>query len=316
MGKKAKQVNGEKQNNQRYPQACLAACLLPWNEKFELDVPVFERHIQNTLDDGYRHIYLLGTASEGYALSESRFRQVVGIFASRTVIEGCDPQVGIIGTSMEHMIERIGYCHDLGIRMFQIVLPCWGALNDEEVLIYFKTICGEFPDCRFLHYNNIKQKRQLTGIDYRRIADAVPNLVATKNNGADYIHTANLITYSPDLQHFLLEFNYAIGCTVGECSLLNSYDIIFPELTKEFFEAGCRKDIAELFRITKIIFDAEKILFDHIKDSHIDAAFDKTLAWLRFPEFSNRLLPPYLGLSDEDSALCRSMYEKHLKHIR
>ena len=100
--------------------------MLPWTEKFELDVPAFEQHIQAAVEDEYQSIYLMGTAGERYALGESRFQQVVEIFAARTTGNGLDPQVGVIGLSMEQIIHRIGLAHDLGIRMFQISLPSWG----------------------------------------------------------------------------------------------------------------------------------------------------------------------------------------------
>ena len=124
----------------RYPQNNLAACMLPWTEDFELDVPVFERHIQSTLDDGYKCLYLMGTAGEGYALNAARFGRVVEVFAGLAVRDGIDPQIGVIGTSMEQSLERIQFAYDLGIRMFQISLPSWGTLDEGETLLFFQTV--------------------------------------------------------------------------------------------------------------------------------------------------------------------------------
>ena len=59
--------------------------MLPWNESYELDEAVFTRHLQETLDGGYQNAYILGTAGEGYALSEERFRHVVTVFARHMV---------------------------------------------------------------------------------------------------------------------------------------------------------------------------------------------------------------------------------------
>ena len=127
--------------------------MLPWTEDFRLDVAKFEQHVQATLDDGYKCLYLMGTAGEGYALNDTRFKQVVDLFAAMTVREGIDPQIGVIGLSMEQIIERIAYAHRQGIRMFQISLPSWGAIDEAETMIFFKTVCAPFPDSRFLHYN-------------------------------------------------------------------------------------------------------------------------------------------------------------------
>ena len=289
--------------------------MLPWTESFELDVPVFERHIQSTLDDGYTCLYLMGTAGEGYAVDNDRFQQVVEVFAGLTVRDGIDPQIGVIGTSMDQTLGRLQTAYDLGIRMFQISLPSWGTLDEAETMLFFQTVCGRFPDCRFLHYNLPRAGRIIRGREYHRIAEAVPNLVATKNSSTDYARTADLLTHSPELQHFLLEGNFAMGCTLTECSLLCSFDALFPKTTWQFFEAGKNKDLEELFRITRLFHDACETLLSVCQREMIDGAYDKTFLWLVDPSFSNRLLPPYLGLSEEESVAVREVYDEHFASI-
>ena len=303
------------ESEKRYPRGNLAACCQPWTEDFKLDVPVFQRHIQDTLDDGYTCMYLMGTAGEGYALNDAMFQQIVEIFAAKTVRDGVDPQVGIISLSMQHMIDRIAWCYDRGIRMFQISMPSWGELDDAEMLLFFKTVCGQFPDCRFLHYNNRRAKRVLTGMDYRRICDEVANLVAIKFSTYDYAKVKDVMTNAPEIQPFLLENGFAMGCTIGECSLLCSWDLLCPKTTRRFYEAGLRCDFDELFRITYEFDSASRKLFGQCKRQMIDPAYDKTMAWLRDPEFSNRILPPYIGMSEEESNTCRRIYEQELSHL-
>jgi dihydrodipicolinate synthase/N-acetylneuraminate lyase len=299
----------------RYPRSNLAACMLPWTENFELDVPVFEQHVQEAIDGGYKNIYVMGTAGEGYALTDAQFKQAVGIFARLTVKPGIDPQVGVISLSMGQIIERIAWARDQGVRMFQISLPSWGALDADERLLFFKSVCGRFPDCRFLHYNLPRTKHIVTGPDYRRIADAVPNLVATKNSTSDYARVADLMEHCGDLQHFFLEGGYAFGSILGECSLLCSYDALFPKTTWEFFQAGMKQDMATLWRIHILLNEVGGVLFGHCQRSMIDGSFDKTFLWLRNPRFSNRVLPPYIGLSREESDACRRQFEKHYAQI-
>jgi dihydrodipicolinate synthase/N-acetylneuraminate lyase len=139
--------------SQRYPQSLLVACLLPWTPDWRLDEQRFAQHIDETMDLGFKSLYILGTAGEGYALSEPLYQQVVTVFAQQTLDRDCDPQIGIISTSVGQIIDRIHFAHELGFRMFQLSLPCWGALSEEETLLFFKTVCGEFADSRFLHYN-------------------------------------------------------------------------------------------------------------------------------------------------------------------
>ena len=299
----------------RYPQSNLAACMLPWTESFELDEEVFQRHLQETLQGGYQNAYILGTAGEGYALSEERFRQVVTVFARQMVRDGIDPQVGVIGLSMEQSLSRLKFAHGLGIRMFQISLPSWGALDASEAQQFFQTVCGAFPDSRFLHYNLPRAGRILRGEEYAVIAAEVPNLVATKNSSSDYARTADLLINAPMLQHFLLEGNFALGCTIGECSLLCSYDALFPRTTWQFFEAGQRRDLSELFRIAELFYRVGCKLFAHCPRDMIDGSYDKTFLWLRDSRFSNRLLPPYIGLTEAESQTCLENLQTHFQDI-
>ena len=299
----------------RYPRANLAACMLPWTEQYKLDVGVFEQHVQEAIDGGYKSIYLMGTAGEGYALTDTQFKEVVGHFARLTVKPGLDPQIGLISLSMEQILERIAWSRDQGIRMFQISLPSWGALDADEIMLFFKTVCGAFPDCRFLHYNLPRTKHIITGAEYRRIMDEVPNLVATKNSTSDYARVADLMKHAGELQHFFLEGGFAFGSLLGECSLLCSYDALFPKMTWEFFEAGGKQDKDTLFRIHIFLHEVDKILFAHCPRSMIDGSYDKTFLWLRNSKFSNRMLPPYLGLSAEESTICRQQFEKYYRHI-
>lgn len=299
----------------RYPRSNLTACMLPWTADFQLDVPLFEAQVQTAIEDGYRCLYVMGTAGEGYALSEQRFRQVVELFAKLTVRDSLDPQVGVIGTSMEQVIERIGFAHDQGVRMFQISLPSWGTLDEAEALTFFTTVCGGFPDSRFLHYNLPRAGRIIRGAEYHRIADQVPNLVATKNSSTDYARTADLMKHAPDLQHFFLEGNFAMGCTMGECSLLCSHAALFPKTTWQFFQAGLDNDLPKLFRITALLHDVTRSLFAHCSRSMIDGCYDKTFLRLRDERFPNRVLPPYQGLSEEEFAKCREIFRERFAGI-
>lgn len=292
----------------RYPQSNLAACVIPWKKDCTLDHAVFENHVQHIQKLGYTKLYILGTASEGYALDNKKYKDIVKTFTDLTLRKS-EPQVCIISLSLAEMIERIDFAANLGIEMFQIALPSWGELDFSEIRVFFKEICHRFPSLKFLHYNLQRAKRIITGKEYRILADENENLVATKNSTTDYARTADLLKYAPDLQHFLLENNFAMGISLGECSLLCSYAALFPKTTFRFYQAGIERDLTTLFEITDFIRYTEIKLFEHCQRQMIDASFDKTIAWLLDPNFSNQLLPPYLGLSDIESQKTREVYQ-------
>ena len=158
----------------------------------------------------------------------SRFREIVELFREETDKPDVHPMVGAIGMSTDLVVEKISFAHDTGFRMFQIALPPWGTLTDEEYMVYFKDVCGSFPDSKFLHYNLPRAGRVLEGSDYARLQDAIPNLVATKNGGSSSVSIAGIVTESPELQHFLVEPVFPYGCLHGECSLLASLAAVSP----------------------------------------------------------------------------------------
>lgn len=285
----------------RYPQSYLGACMVPWTADFQLDVKTFERHIDDTLNLGMKSLYLFGTAGEGYALTDEQYRQIVDVFAARTVREGIEPQVGVISLSMGQIIDRLKYAAGKGINMYQISLPSWGALDQQETMLFFKTVCGSLPEGRFLHYNLPRAKRIIDGREYARICEQVPNLVATKNSTSDYARTSDLLRYAPMLQHFLLEGNWHMGAPLGECSLLCSFACLFPKTSRAYFQAGVDGDLAELKRIGKLYFEIVMDMIGLCSREAIDGAYDKTFIHVRDRTFPNRLLPPYLGLSDADT---------------
>lgn len=295
----------------RFPQIMLGAAMLPWRKDSTLDESVFRQHIRNIIQAGFEHIYLMGTAGEGYAVTDRQFQQVVKIFWEEMQGPSLHPMVGVISLSMAHVVERIAWARERGIRHFQISLPSWGALSDDEMMAFFQGVCSAFPDCRFLHYNLPRTKRVLTGADYRRLADAIPNLVATKNSTSDFARVADLMTQAPDLQHVFVENAFALGCLFGECSLLPSYGGLFPKFAQKHFELGRTGQIAELLKVHKKASQIVPKLCGHIEGSYIDGAYDKLFVWLRDPAFPIALLPPYRSFNEQQARIARQAFEAH-----
>ena len=295
----------------RYPQGILVACPSPWNERLELDENIFREEVRRVLGAGFEHLYVFGTGGEGYAVDTKRFRRVVDVFAEETLGKS-QPMVGIIGLSTPQIVERIEYAHGAGFRTFQISLPSWGPLNDDELLRFFVDVCGQFPDSRFLNYNLPRTKRVLTGADYARVIAEVPNLVATKTTGGGLAAAEELIRNSGDLQHFMGEANFPNGSMFGECSLLASYGELSPRMTFALFEAGRTRDAGELMRLQHAFQSMTADLWAQpAPGPHMDGAYDKMLVKLgMLPEFPLRMLSPYSGFTDDDYQACRRLLEE------
>jgi len=296
----------------RYPQAILVACPSPWDAHDQLDEATFRAEVRQVLAAGFRHVYVFGTGGEGYAVDTSRFRGVVDVFFEETRADGVQPMVGVIGLSTPQIVERLSYAHDVGFRTFQISLPSWGPLNDDELLRFFEDVCGTFPDSRFLHYNLPRTKRVLTGRDYARIIPRVANLVATKTTGGGLPAAEELMRHSAELMHFMGEGNFPHGSMFGACGLLASYAELAPAMTERLFQAGVRRDVGELNELHHAFHTMSVELWAQVAPGpHMDGAYDKMLVKLgMLPDFPLRLLSPYQGFTDDDYRACRRLLEE------
>lgn len=295
----------------RYPRGILVSCEIPWDDRERLLEGVFRQEIQSLQSAGFSNLYVFGTAGEGYAVANDAFKHIVEVFCDELEEAKAKPMVGVIGLSTATIVERIAFAHELGVGAFQISLPSWGALNDREVETFFRDVCGAFPAAQFLHYNLPRVKRLLTGRDYRRLADRVPNLVATKNTGGGLHRAADLMSQAPDLQHFFGEENFPHGCHYGECSLLASLAALEPAATHALFRAGCDQDGAALFQWQHYFHDLLHGVFgDLLAQARIDGAYDKLIVRLGGQPMPLRLLSPYEGFTAEHEETCRARLER------
>lgn len=284
----------------RFPPDIMSTCCVPWDAHWQLDESSFRRGVRHALR-GTRHLYVFGTAGEGYAVTDRQFDEVVAAFVDEMRQADAEPMVGVIHLSAGTILERIERCRSLGVRLFQVSLPSWGALNDRELDAFFDFVCGRFDDCRFMHYNLPRAKRLVKGAEYARLAERHPNLVATKNTGDSLAHIRSLLCDAPQLCHFLSEAGYVYGSLFGDCGLLASFVMNWPKL-RALVEAGRRRDTDAMTAIQRETTIVLNTLLEVVGDGRIDGAYDKLFAKMYDPEFPLRMLPPYVGSTDAEFA--------------
>lgn len=282
----------------RFPACILCTCGVPWDEQGEFVENLFVDEVRRMLEIT-RHLYVFGTAGEGHAVSDRQFERITRVFSDTMHAAGAEPMVGVISLSLATILERIALARGLGVRQFQISLPSWGALTDDEVRTFFRAACGGFRDCQFLHYNLLRAKRLISPELYAELAQEHPNFVGTKNTTDSINMLRGLLTLSPQLQHFPGEAGYVYASQLGECGLLASLTTN-PAAIQEFFEAGRRRDLPLLLeRYSEISAIFKELLAAVGPETRIDSAYDKLLWKLTDPRFPLRLLPPYQGASEE-----------------
>jgi hypothetical protein len=278
----------------RFPPVLFATCTIPWDPAYRFDEPLFRREVCRRAAVT-RHLYVFGTAGEGYAVSESQYRAVAAAFLDEARANGVDPTLGVVSLSLETIVERIEWARELGCRSFQLSFPSWGALRGPEIDAFFDATCGRFEDCSFHHYNQTRTKLLLRADQYAALARRHPNLVAVKYSTTDVDALEACIDAAPELQFFPTESGYVRVRDHRECGLLASVAMFDFELALSYHAARG----VELARLGARCADVEGALVAAISPyAHMDGAFEKAISKLHEPEFPLRLLPPYMGAPD------------------
>ena len=284
--------------DKRYPQAMMTTALLPWNADNTLDEPLFRKELRHILATGIRHVYILGTAGEGYDLNTAEYTRVVRIFHEEMAGPQLHPMVCVMSMSTRLMIERIQIAYDLGIREFQIVLPNWGVVNDREALRYFHTVCDPFPDCVFMLYDIGRAGRVLEAAQLVRLAEEIPNLAAVKLPQPNLILISDILMCDCPLRVYVMDCGWAYAAMMGACGYIVAVAAPNVPLARRYFEAGLRRDADVLFPIHRELLEVRALLFD-VAGQMMDGAYDKLTLKLVLPELPLRLRPPYDSPSDE-----------------
>lgn len=276
----------------RYPRRILATACVPWTEDFQFDEAMFRKEVRMLCEKGMEAIYLFGTAGEGYSVSHGQYKQIVSAFMDEMKGTNVDPIVGVISLSAMDVIDRVQMGIDLGVNMFQISFPSWGAVSNSEAMTFMHMICDRFPEQKFMHYNNGgRSKTKLQAEDYARLAEEIPNLVAVKAAGATPDEIDAIMKLDSPLQFFFLEGAYGRASLQGEASLLISLLNISYNKAHAYYQAGIRQD-AEALKV----LDAENALcgaqLKLVPGGKMDGAYDKILVKFTIPEFPSACIRP------------------------
>jgi dihydrodipicolinate synthase/N-acetylneuraminate lyase len=274
---------------------------------------LFRRTVHHAVTALTPRLYVFGTAGEGYAVTDRQFEEIVTAFVHEMNASGGISMVGVISLSLGTIVQRLNFAHRLGVREFQLSLPSWGALADEEVDRFFDATCGAFPDAKFLHYNLTRAKRLLTGADYARLAARHENFVAIKMGGENLPALSEIARAVPQVRCFFTEFGYMALREQFAAGLLCALGVCEPTLARRLFEANGAnlKAFEPTFRALHAA--AKSALGDR---SWMDAAYDKMFVKLHFPEFPLRLLPPYSSPDDSQFATFQQSIRVGLRELR
>lgn len=293
----------------RFERTMLATACLPLDEHERVDFDLLGGEVQRLRGAGVEHIYLFGTAGEGYDITEDEFDEIVGAFAD--MMRGAYPMVCVIASSFRQMLSRIERAGACGVRDFQLTLPCWGALADDELSPFFHALCDPFPESRFLLYNISRAGRVLSCGMLNALAKEIPNLCGAKFPTRD-IGVLREMAEESELRYFLTEAGFAYACAFGaEVSYLLSIGASDLNRARAYYEAGAQGDFTRLFALERDMARAVGLVIDAV-GSAIDGGYDKVIAKLASPRFPLRLRTPYRSIDDEAFAALQDRFKAAL----
>ncbi len=286
----------------RHEPCIFATVCLPWDEAYRFEEEIFRRLVRTLASEATKHIYIFGSAGEGYAVTEEEFKRIAEVFVEE--MRACDafPMIGLTSPATETVLQRARWAYDeLGIRDFQISLPFWTEVTWPEALGFFDAVCGRFEDCRFMHYNCSHVRRLVTAEEYAEIEARYPNIVATKNLTQSIRDAVEIVRLSPSIQHHFMEYAFGVLSLLG----LEAGWVVAPasanwETAQSFFRA-CRNHDRETIAtyLLELIDIQETILRTVGDEGHMDGTYDKLYAKMAVPDFPLRMRPPYGGASGE-----------------
>ena len=179
-----------------------------------------------------------------------------------------------------------------------------------EGLCFLCDVCSRFPQARFMYYNNgLCSKTKLCFNVYKCISSEIPNLAAVKNPTKDMNELHELFSEELPLAIYVMEHGYGYASMFSECGLLISLLNLDYDHAWKYFNAGKSRNINEIIEYHNEFSMIYKELFTNIKPGMIDSAYDKSFVKSHIPDFSLRLLPPYIGPKDDQ-------YESFIKIIK
>ena len=145
----------------RYPSTVMVSIVCPWDDDERLDEAIFRRATRHALASGFRHLYVFGTAGEGYAVDTA------SVPAGRR---------GAPGRDVRAPLTRSRWSGSSGCRR-PTSWSAWASRTNSgsgrsrsrcragrrwptpRSSTYFESVCGAFPDSAFMHYNTVKSGR-------------------------------------------------------------------------------------------------------------------------------------------------------------
>lgn len=272
-----------------------AAMLLPIKEDERIDYDLLSKELDYLIAAGVNGIYSNGTAGEFYNLTEEEFDKTSQLVAKKCHAAAMDFQIGVSHMSPIISLERLRRARSLNPLAFQVILPDWFPVSNQELITFLKRLEKEADGIGLVLYNPPHAKTKLLPKDFGLIKSEIPGLVGVKVAGGDKDWYKEMNQYCSNLSIFIPGHNLATGLKYGAHGSYSNMACLNPVAAQEWYELALKdlKKAQELEdRINIFMSECIVPLITDMRYSNM--ALDKFLAFLGgWVEINPRMRWPY-----------------------
>lgn len=288
--------------------------LLPINPDDTIDFSRLSHEIDVLIAARVDGIYSNGTAGEFHTQTEAEFDQINQLLAEKCNAAGMPFQIGISHSVPAMMLDRIRRTRSLRPSAYQVILPDWVAVTNQEARIFFNRISEAAHPVPLVLYNPPHAKKVLSPAGYLELLERTPALISVKLLDGDQQWYEEMKPVADRIAVFVPGHHLATGVEKGVAAgAYSNVACINPKAAQQWWQM-MQADINEALQVQTTIqmfFDA--CIVPYAQKGFSNPALDKLLAAVgaRAP-VGTRLRWPYQWIPETDVPDIRRRAQQYL----
>lgn len=267
--------------------------------------------MQTIIDSGVNGLYTNGTAGEFHTQSESEFDAVNQLVSKLCNRRDLPFQIGVSHMSAQISLERLRRSLAFQPSAFQVILPDWVTVGDEEAATYLRTMAEAAAPIGLVLYNPPHAKRRLAPIEIAQLKAVVPELIGVKVAGGDAAWYQTMRDHMEGLSVFVPGHCLATGVSEGAHGAYSNVACIHPRAAQHWYELMLI-DMDQALDIERRI---QQFMTDYVapygKEGYSNPALDKFLAAMGgWADIGTRLRWPYRYLEARKAIELRQVFNQ------
>jgi dihydrodipicolinate synthase/N-acetylneuraminate lyase len=285
-----------------------ATLLLPIDEGDHIDFGALACEIDAIIAARVNGVYSNGTAGEFHTQTEDEFDRVSTLLAERCEAAGLPFQIGVSHMSAQISRERLRRAKALRPAAFQVILPDWFPLTDDEAIAFLETMAAEADPIGLVLYNPPHAKRVLDPERIALLADRVPALIGVKVAAGDASWFARLGETRQRISVFTPGHQLGTHLPLGSRGAYSNVACLSPARAQAWYETLRSDPAAGQEAQTRLQRFFQRYITPYITEQrYANPAVDKLLAVIgAWAPLTTRMRWPYRSIPADDTVRLRA----------